>query len=118
MEYWRNLPSDHRSTLFSMREEDFVAELDAQLKYHLRICRDCRSNVLRALKELKPGRSEGGSAVKGSALPLCSGHGLRLSDGMVVVERVKAAHQTAFFERAIELSDGQVSGGFFQGSST
>ena len=28
--------------LFQLREEDFCAELDANLRYQLRICRECR----------------------------------------------------------------------------
>ena len=45
VEYWESLPEEHRGALFRLREEDFVAELDAHLKYQLRICRDCRGNV-------------------------------------------------------------------------
>jgi hypothetical protein len=45
VEYWQGLPGEHRAALFRLREEDFVAELDAHLKYQLRICRDCRGNV-------------------------------------------------------------------------
>ena len=37
-EYWNNLPEEHKDTLFSMREEDFVAELDAHMKYQLKAC--------------------------------------------------------------------------------
>lgn len=37
-EYWDNLPEEHKDTLFSMREEDFVAELDAHMKYQLKVC--------------------------------------------------------------------------------
>lgn len=36
-EYWNNLPEEHKDTLFSMREEDFVAELDAHMKYQLKV---------------------------------------------------------------------------------
>ena len=36
-EYWNNLPAEHKDTLFSMREEDFVAELDAHMKYQLKV---------------------------------------------------------------------------------
>ena len=46
-EYWNNFPPEHCETLFSMREEDFVAELDAHMKYRLKICKDCRGNVMR-----------------------------------------------------------------------
>ena len=50
MEYWQGLPEEHRHALFQLREEDFAAELDAHLKYQLRICRDCRGNVYRAYR--------------------------------------------------------------------
>ena len=50
MEYWQGLPEEHRAALFQLREEDFAAELDAHLKYQLRICRDCRGNVYRAYR--------------------------------------------------------------------
>ena len=32
------MPEEHKDTLFSMREEDFVAELDAHMKYQLKVC--------------------------------------------------------------------------------
>ena len=41
-EYWSGLPEEHRGMLFQLREEDFCAELDANLRYQLRICRECR----------------------------------------------------------------------------
>lgn len=50
LEYFKELPEEHRSALLTLREEDFAAELDAHLKYQLRICRDCRSNVTRAYR--------------------------------------------------------------------
>ena len=50
MEYWTNLPEEHRTALFQLRDEDFAAELDAHLKYQLRICKDCRGNVTRAFR--------------------------------------------------------------------
>ena len=50
IEYWTNLPDEHRTALFQLRDEDFAAELDAQLKYQLRICKDCRGNVTRAFR--------------------------------------------------------------------
>ena len=52
LEYFKELPEDHRAALLTLREEDFAAELDAHLKYQLRICRDCRSNVTRAYRYL------------------------------------------------------------------
>ncbi len=53
MEYWAGLPAEHRCALFQLREEDFAAELDAHLKYQLRICRDCRGNVYRAYRRAR-----------------------------------------------------------------
>lgn len=50
IEYWTNLPEEHRTALFQLRDEDFAAELDAHLKYQLRICKDCRGNVTRAFR--------------------------------------------------------------------
>ena len=50
MEYWTGLPEEHHTALFQLRDEDFAAELDAHLKYQLRICKDCRGNVTRAFR--------------------------------------------------------------------
>lgn len=79
LEYWTSLPEEHRATLFSMREEDFVAELDAYMKYHLRICKDCRGNVMRAFKvggqrqhQRHPDSSAGAGASPGCCGCLCS----------------------------------------------
>lgn len=44
-----------RKTLFSMAEDDFLAELDVQLRHTLRVCTECRSNITRAFRELKTG---------------------------------------------------------------
>ena len=44
-----------RATLFTMAEEDFLAELDSQLRHTLRVCTECRSNITRAFRELKTG---------------------------------------------------------------
>ena len=103
LEYWTNLPDEHRSTLFSMREEDFVAELDAHMKYHLKICRDCRSNVVRAYKDLKPLAKDKASAEE--QLELCAEHVLSVADGCVSVHGVGSAE---FFERAEEVEDFKV----------
>lgn len=103
LEYWTNLPDEHRSTLFSMREEDFVAELDAHMKYHLKICRDCRSNVVRAYKDLKPLARDKPSAEE--QLELCADHVLSVADGCVSVRGVGSAE---FFERAEEVEDFKV----------
>ena len=54
IEYWTNLPEEHRTALFQLRDEDFAAELDAHLKYQLRICKDCRGNVTRAFRFAMP----------------------------------------------------------------
>lgn len=50
---------DHtaRASLFKMSEEDYLAELDAQLRHTLRVCSECRSNVTRAYRDLKLGTS-------------------------------------------------------------
>ncbi|KAK9810021.1 hypothetical protein WJX72_003525 [[Myrmecia] bisecta] len=110
-EYWASLPPEHRSTLFSMRDEDFVSELDAHMKYHLKICKDCRCNVMRAFKELKPLRSDPGhnKDVKGDlreglSLEVCEGHRLTIMDGLVCVDG-EAAGAAAFFERAEEVEE-------------
>ena len=103
LEYWTNLPDEHRSTLFSMREEDFVAELDAHMKYHLKICRDCRSNVVRAYKDLKPAAKDKAPAEE--QLELCPEHLLSVADGCVSVKGVGSAE---FFERAEEVEDFKV----------
>lgn len=49
-EYWGNLPEEHKETLFGLHDEDFVAELDAHMRYHLKICKDCRGNVMKGEK--------------------------------------------------------------------
>ena len=54
-DYWASLPDDHRRALFSMPEEDVVAELDGHMRYHLKICRDCRLNVTRCFRDLRAG---------------------------------------------------------------
>ncbi|KAK9805979.1 hypothetical protein WJX73_010583 [Symbiochloris irregularis] len=102
-EYWAGLPDDHRSALFRLREEDFCAELDAHLKYHLRICRDCRGNVLRAFKDLKPVAKKGADAVEATPLEVCEGHCLRVEAGMVCVDSTGSA--AAFFDRAEEVEE-------------
>lgn len=58
LDYWDSLPDDHRRALFSMREEDFVAELDGHMRYHLKICRDCRLNVMRSFRDVRGGENE------------------------------------------------------------
>lgn len=44
-----------RATIFTMPEDDFLAELDSQLRHTLRVCTECRSNITRAFRELKTG---------------------------------------------------------------
>lgn len=101
MEYWGGLPDEHRTALFQLREEDFAAELDAHLKYQLRICRDCRGNVYRAYRELKPSKA----GALGTELDVCEGHALSLADGIVSLH---GNGNTIFFERAEEVEDCKV----------
>lgn len=104
-EYWHGLPEDHQTALFRLREEDFCAELDAHLKYQLRICRDCRGNVLRAFKELKP-LKKGAGPGEPAQLEVCEGHRLSVAEGLVSVEGTGNA--TTFFERAEEVEEQKV----------
>ncbi|KAL3153985.1 hypothetical protein ABBQ32_013540 [Trebouxia sp. C0010 RCD-2024] len=101
-EYWNNLPEEHKDTLFSMREEDFVAELDAHMKYQLKICKDCRCNVMRAYKDLKPCARDVKAGEQPSSLEICPGHSLSVVEGLVCVDG-KAT--TEFFEQAEEVED-------------
>ena len=101
LEYWSGLPEEHHTALFQLREEDFAAELDAHLKYQLRICRDCRGNVYRAYRELKASKA----GVPGTELEICEGHSLGLSDGVVSLHGVGSS---GFFERAEEVEDCKV----------
>lgn len=105
-EYWHGLPEDHQTALFRLREEDFCAELDAHLKYQLRICRDCRGNVLRAFKELKP-LKKGAGPGEPAQLEVCEGHRLSVAEGLVSVEGTGNA--TTFFERAEEVEEQKAS---------
>lgn len=50
IDYFSELPEEHRTALLTLREEDFAAELDAHMKYQLKICRDCRCNVMRSYR--------------------------------------------------------------------
>lgn len=104
-EYWSNLPEEHRSALFCLADEDFVADLDAHLKYQLKICRDCRSNVMRAFKDLKSGK--GGAEPE---LNICKEHMLKVGEGVVSVEGPGGA---LFFEKAEEVEENKVSEGIF-----
>jgi hypothetical protein len=100
MEYWVGLPDEHKTALFQLREEDFAAELDAHLKYQLRICRDCRGNVYRAYRELKAK-----SGTPGTELDICEEHSLGITDGVVILH---GAGGPPFFERAEEVEDCKV----------
>ena len=101
LEYWSGLPEEHRTALFQLREEDFAAELDAHLKYQLRICRDCRGNVYRAYRELKASKA----GVPGTELEVCEEHSLGMSEGIVSLHGVGTY---SFFERAEEVEDCKV----------
>ena len=50
LSYFEELSPEQRHALVRLREEDFTSELDGALKYELRICRDCRGNVVQAYK--------------------------------------------------------------------
>lgn len=41
-EYWTGLPCEQQATLLVLSEEQFVSELDGQMKCQLRICKECR----------------------------------------------------------------------------
>ncbi|MEW5297737.1 MAG: hypothetical protein WDW36_000922 [Sanguina aurantia] len=98
-EYWTGLPCEQQATLLVLSEEQFVSELDGQMKCQLRICKECRCNVMRAFKELKPGRD--GVQLQPS-LPLCPNHELKFCDGMVKVE---GTGEPVFFEAAEEVEE-------------
>ena len=106
-EYWHGLPEDHRTALFRLREEDFCAELDAHLKYQLRVCRDCRGNVLKSFKELKPAAKRAGSTEPAERLEVCEGHHLTIADGLVSVD-CEEETPANFFLLAEEVEDGKV----------
>ena len=132
-----------------MREEDFVAELDAHMKYQLKvpvrplqlsnhisiwswvqlqqtmyvirsfvsnshatmtvlaqICKDCRCNVMRAYKDLKPCARDLKAGEQPSTLEICPGHRLSVVEGLVCIDG-KAT--TEFFEQAEEVEDCNVS---------
>jgi hypothetical protein len=57
VEYWSNLSQEQRNMLINMPEEDFISHLDYHLKFILRICRQCRVNVMREFRLLKPGNA-------------------------------------------------------------
>ena len=106
-EYWQGLPEDHQTALFRLREEDFCAELDAHLKYQLRICRDCRGNVLKAFKDLKPSAKKAAAPGDPAQLDICEGLCLTVAEGLVTVEGTTSA--AAFFELAEEVEESKVS---------
>ena len=118
-----------------MREEDFVAELDAHMKYQLKvpahieqilqhrgvffvhlqpsaerlalqICKDCRCNVMRAYKDLKPCARDQKAGEQPATLEICAGHSLSVVEGLVCVDG-KAT--TEFFEQAEEVEECNVS---------
>eukprot|EP01025_Chloroclados_australasicus_P027100 TRINITY_DN2690_c1_g1_i13.p1 TRINITY_DN2690_c1_g1~~TRINITY_DN2690_c1_g1_i13.p1 ORF type:complete len:1107 (+),score=178.20 TRINITY_DN2690_c1_g1_i13:324-3644(+) len=73
--YWYNLDEEAMYSFFRMNEEDFVAQVDVHLKYQLKICKDCRGNVLQQFKELKKNCLKAKNPLK-HALELCEGHKL------------------------------------------
>ncbi len=125
LNYWDVLPAARRDALLTLEEETFLGELDVSMKLQLRICKECRSNVTRAFKELKPGRdaTAAAAATAGAAgaagqppaaagapappagLFLCDAHELRAGEGRV---RVDGPGDVAFFERAEEVQEQKV----------
>lgn len=121
--YWATLPQQRREALMTLDEETFLGELDVSMKLQLRICKECRSNVTRAFKELKPGRDAAATTVAaGAAAPaangappapppgptgllLCDRHELRASDGRV---RVEGPGEACLFEKAEEVQEQKV----------
>ena len=71
LEFWEGLPPEHCTALFRLRDEDFAAEVDAQLRYTLKICRDCRSNVMREYRQLKAGKGAAGGSP--NEMEVCKG---------------------------------------------
>lgn len=57
VEYWSSLGPEQRRNVITMREEEFTSSLDGHLKFSLKVCRQCRVNVLREFKHLKPGKA-------------------------------------------------------------
>jgi hypothetical protein len=47
-----SIGKDGRQGYLHMKEEDFLSELDGQLRQTLRVCSECRSNVTRAFREV------------------------------------------------------------------
>ena len=103
LEFWEGLPPEHCTALFRLRDEDFAAEVDAQLRYTLKICRDCRSNVMREYRQLKAGKGAAGGSP--NEMEVCKDHFLCISDGLVTLGGKGAAH---FFERAEEVEECKV----------
>ena len=72
----------------------------------LQICKDCRCNVMRAYKDLKPCGRDQKAGEQTLCLDICAGHKLTVNDGLVCVDG-KAT--TEFFEQAEEVEDCNVS---------
>lgn len=72
----------------------------------VQICKDCRCNVMRAYKDLKPCARDLKAGEQPSSLEICSGHSLSVVEGLVCVDG-KAT--TEFFEQAEEVEDCNVS---------
>lgn len=108
LSYWSTLPEPRREALMTLDEETFLGELDVSMKLQLRICKECRSNVTRAFKELKPGRDAVGQANAATGLVLCEGHELRAGEGRV---RVEGPGEACLFEKAEEVQEQKVRSG-------
>jgi len=72
----------------------------------LQICKDCRCNVMRAYKDLKPCARDQKAGEQPVTLEICAGHSLSVVEGLVCVDG-KAT--TEFFEQAEEVEECNVS---------
>lgn len=76
-----------------------MADLDAHLKYQLKICRDCRSNVMRAFKDKKNSKHDD------EPFQICDDHFLTIQGGAVQVEGPVGPE---LFEKAEEIEENKV----------
>ena len=72
----------------------------------MQICKDCRCNVMRAYKDLKPGAKEQKAGDLSSTLEICPGHSLSVVDGLVCVD---GKTTTKFFKQAEKVEECNVS---------
>ena len=86
--------------------KSFVYNNHAKTPVSAQICKDCRCNVMRAYKDLKPCARDLKAGEQPSSLEICPGHSLSVVEGLVCVDG-KAT--TEFFEQAEEVEDCNVS---------